>query len=74
MFFKDFAVSRNSLQLFENWASSYLAEHLLMTASVCIHSLVNVRTAVFETNKTLAYISKKLIHRIGEKKLKVWKC
>ena len=49
---------------------TYLAEHLLMTASVCSW-FINVRTALFfGMNKTLSDIMKKLIYRIVERQLK----
>ena len=56
---------------------TYLAEHLLMAASVC-GWFINVRTALFlertkhSQNKT-QNIVKKLIHRIVERQLKVCK-
>ena len=62
MFFKDFAVARNSLQFFEDWASTYLAEHPLMTALLLQHRCfpVNIVRFLFEEHlPTAASVNKK---------------
>ena len=52
---------------------TYLAEHLLMTASTCSW-FINVRTALFfGMNKTLSDIMEKLIHPTFERQLKTQK-
>ena len=40
IFFKDFAVVENFLQVFEDWASTYLAGHLLMTGTYVVGLLM----------------------------------
>ena len=49
-YFKDFPVTRNSLQFFDDWANTYLTEYLLMAASVC-SSFINFRTALLLEQK-----------------------
>ena len=44
--FKDFADFKDSLQFFEHWVNTYLAKHLLRTASVC-GWFINVIAALF---------------------------
>ena len=46
----DFAVVKNILQFFEDSTNTFLAEHFLVTASVCSW-FINVRTALFLKQK-----------------------